>query len=213
MTSRASGMRREYERAAFDEGSAERDPIAQFRAWFDEAAASPVLEPNAMIVATVDVDGQPSQRTVLLKQWDARGFVFYTNYASRKGRALQANPQVALLFYWAPLERQVRIEGVAERTSAEESDAYWQQRPRGSQIGALASPQSDVVPDREWLASQFAALEGEFAGQEICRPAHWGVIRVVPSAIEFWQGRPNRLHDRLRYRRDDGGWILQRLAP
>lgn len=214
MRSRTSSMRREYERAIFDETTAERDPFAQFGVWFDEAAASPAIEPNAMAVASVDPDGQPSQRTVLLKSWDDTGFVFYTNYLSRKGRALAQNPKTSLLFYWAALERQVRIEGIAERTSPEESDAYWQQRPRGSQMGALASPQSEAVPDREWLVHRFAAIEDEHEdGAPICRPDHWGGIRVVPTVFEFWQGRPNRLHDRLRYRREGGAWVLERLAP
>lgn len=214
MKSRASSIRREYERAVFDEDTAKGDPFEQFRSWFDEAAATPAIEPNAMVVATVDPDGQPSQRTVLLKSWDDGGFVFYTNYDSRKGRDLTSNPRVSLLFYWAELERQVRVEGIAEHTSAEESDAYWQQRPRGSQLGALASPQSQVVENRARLATRFAAVERNHPGDApVCRPEHWGGFRVVPSVFEFWQGRPNRLHDRLRYRRDSGAWVTERLAP
>ncbi|MDQ4045442.1 MAG: pyridoxamine 5'-phosphate oxidase [Chloroflexota bacterium] len=214
MKSRTSSMRREYRRAVFDEATATSDPFEQFRIWFDEAAASPAIEPNAMVVATVSPDGQPSQRTVLLKSWDDTGFVFYTNYESRKGRDLEQNPLVSLLFWWADHERQIRVEGHAEHTSPEESDAYWQQRPRGSQVGALASPQSQVVRDRDWLADRFALIEAEHAGGEpICRPDHWGGIRVVPAVFEFWQGRPNRLHDRLRYRLQRGAWVVERLAP
>ncbi|HEV2127856.1 MAG TPA: pyridoxamine 5'-phosphate oxidase [Thermomicrobiales bacterium] len=214
MKSRTSSMRREYERAVFDEDTASTDPFEQFRLWFDEAAASPTIEPNAMVVATVSADGQPSQRTVLLKSWDGTGFVFYTNYESRKGRDLEQNRQVSLLFWWADHERQIRVEGRAERTSPGESDAYWQQRPRGSQIGALASPQSQVVRNREWLAHRFAQIEAEHAGGEpVCRPHHWGGIRVVPTMFEFWQGRPNRLHDRLCYRLQRGIWVVERLAP
>jgi pyridoxamine 5'-phosphate oxidase len=167
-----------------------------------------------MLVATVGADGQPSQRTVLMKSFDDRGFVFYTNYAGRKGTELAGNPRISLLFYWAELERQVRIGGMAERTSAEESDGYWAIRPRGSQIGSLASPQSQVIPDREWLAHQYEALAARYPDETVVeRPDHWGGIRVVPHEFEFWQGRPNRLHDRLQYRREAGAWVIERLAP
>ncbi len=207
-------MRIEYQRAALGETAASRNPFEQFRIWFEEAAVSATLEPNAMIVATVGADGQPSQRTVLLKSFDDAGFVFFTNYDSRKGEDLRQNPRVSLLFYWAVMERQVRIEGMAKRTTSEESDAYWQIRPRGSQIGALASPQSQVISDRAWLASRYRSIESRNAGADaVSRPAHWGGIRVVPEQMEFWQGRPNRLHDRLRYRLERGSWVIERLAP
>lgn len=214
MKSRTTNMRREYLLDALGEGEARANPFDQFQVWFDEAVASTVPEPNAMVVATVGADGAPSQRTVLLKSFDERGFVFHTNYDSRKGHELAANPRISLLFYWAELERQVRIGGTAEHTTREESDAYWATRPRGSQLGSLASPQSQVIPDRAWLArraEQLAARHPE--GTPIARPDHWGGVRVVPQEIEFWQGRPNRLHDRLRYRREHGRWVIERLAP
>lgn len=214
MKSRTTNMRREYVRAVLGEATALDNPFDQFQRWFDEAVVSPALEPNAMVVATVGEGGVPSQRTVLLKSFDDRGFVFHTNYRSRKGRELEANPAVALLFFWPELERQVRIEGRAQRTSTEESDAYWRLRPRGSQLGALASPQSEEIESREWIAAHYARLEARHVGSEpIARPEHWGGIRVVPARFEFWQGRPNRLHDRLEYALSSGSWCLARLAP
>ena len=210
-----AAMRREYDRGALDEADVAGDPVTQFARWFEEATAVSAGEANAMTVATVDGDGKPSARTVLLKSFDSAGFVFYTNYESAKGRDLAANPWVALLFYWAPLERQVRITGVASRISAAESDAYFARRPLGSQIGAAASPQSEVIPSRDWLAARFAAAEREAAAAgAVVRPPHWGGIRVVPDRFEFWQGRPNRLHDRLVYVQADGDrWRIERLAP
>jgi pyridoxamine 5'-phosphate oxidase len=214
MKSRTTNLRREYFLDTLGESTAQRNPFEQFRIWLDEAIASSAVEPNAMVVATVDADGQPSQRTVLLKSYDDRGFVFYTNYESQKCRELAENPHIALLFLWPQMERQVRITGRAERTPAEESDAYFAQRPRGSQIGAIASPQSQVINDRDWIAKRYERIEDELGDRaEIARPAHWGGIRVVPGAFEFWQGRPNRLHDRLRYRLADGAWTIERLAP
>lgn len=214
MKSRTTNMRREYLLDSLGEREARENPFDEFQVWFDEAVASTVPEANAMVVATVGPNGAPSQRTVLLKSFDEHGFVFHTNYDSRKGHELAGNPQVSLLFYWAELERQVRISGMAERTAPSESDAYWATRPRGSQLGSMASPQSQVIPDRAWLARQAEMLaERTPEGTPIARPAHWGGIRVVPVEIEFWQGRPNRLHDRLRYRREQGRWVIERLAP
>jgi pyridoxamine 5'-phosphate oxidase len=214
MKSRTTNMRREYLLDSLGEREARANPFDQFQIWFDEAVASTVPEANAMIVATVGADGAPSQRTVLLKSFDERGFVFHTNYDSRKGHELAANPRVSLLFYWAELERQVRIGGTAEHTAPEESDAYWTTRPRGSQLGSMASPQSQVIPDRSWLARQAELLAERYPeGAPISRPEHWGGVRVAPAEIEFWQGRPNRLHDRLRYRREQGRWVVERLAP
>jgi pyridoxamine 5'-phosphate oxidase len=209
-----TNLRREYHLEALGEAEARSNPFDQFQVWYDEAVASTVPEPNAMVVATVGAGGAPSQRTVLLKSFDERGFVFHTNYDSRKGHELAANPAISLLFYWPQLERQVRIGGRAEHTASEESSAYWATRPRGSQIGSMASPQSEAIPDRQWLARQVELLEAAYPeGVTIDRPAHWGGVRVTPDEIEFWQGRPNRLHDRLRYRRERGAWVIDRLAP
>jgi pyridoxamine 5'-phosphate oxidase len=177
------------------------------------AVGADLHEPNAMIVATATTDGRTSARTVLLKGYDERGFVFYTNYEGRKARELEANPMCALLFYWGELERQVRIEGRASRLSGEESDAYFLSRPRGSRIGAWASQQSRSVEDRSVLEERVRALEREYEGREIPRPPFWGGYRVEPEVIEFWQGRENRLHDRLVYRRDGEGWKIERLQP
>jgi pyridoxamine 5'-phosphate oxidase len=214
MKRRTTNLRREYLLDTLGEREAQSDPFEQFQVWYDEAAASSVPEPNAMVVATVNAEGQPSQRTVLLKSFDDSGFVFHTNYASRKGTDLAQNPRISLLFYWAELERQVMISGTAEHATAAESDAYWAMRPRGSQIGSMASPQSQVISDREWLAHQYEALTEHHGGDTLIpRPDHWGGVRVVPASFEFWQGRPNRLHDRLRYRRSAGSWVIERLAP
>jgi pyridoxamine 5'-phosphate oxidase len=192
------------------------DPLVQFHAWFAEAAEQGVVQPEAMTLATVDSNtGQPSARIVLLRHLDARGFVFFTNYDSRKGRELTGNPRAALVFFWEPLERQVRIEGQVEKVSASESDAYFRSRPRGSQLGAWASEQSTELASREALDTLFRELETKFAAsREIPRPPHWGGFRVIPTRIEFWQGQPSRLHDRISYRKtDDGHWIRARLAP
>ncbi len=207
-------MRREYHMRELVEDNARGDPLHQFREWFDDATASGALEPNAMVVATVDAEGRPSQRTVLLKHVDESGFVFFTNYESRKARELAENPRVALLFFWPELERQVRISGVARCLEKNASDAYFAERPRGSQIGAMASPQSEVVPNRAWLAKRFESFTSAHADQaELQRPDHWGGVLVAPDEYEFWQGRPNRLHDRLRYRLKGGEWVIERLAP
>jgi pyridoxamine 5'-phosphate oxidase len=205
-------IRTDYKRGALDEEHADADPIRQFARWWDEAVASEVLEVNAMTLATADAQGRPSARTVLLKGFDANGFVFYTNYESRKGLELAANPRACLLFFWAELERQVRIDGDVERTSAEESDEYFASRPLASRIGAWASPQSRPIPGKAWLLARAAEM-GVRHGLHPPRPPYWGGFRVRPQAIEFWQGRPSRLHDRLLYTREREGWTRTRLAP
>jgi len=209
-------LRQEYARAELTRDHVADAPIDQFEDWFDEVLDSEVEEPNAMTLATAAPDGTPSARIVLLKGLDERGFHFYTNYDSRKGTELSQNPHAALVFLWKPLERQVRIEGTVERMPDEESTEYFHRRPRGAQLGAWASPQSRVVESRAALEQNLAAVEAEHEDQgEIPRPPHWGGYVVRPLQIEFWQGRPNRLHDRLRYRRGnpDEDWTLERLAP
>lgn len=212
-----SDIRREYARAGLAESAAAADPVEQLRRWLAEAEAADPHAFTSMVLATADRTGQPSARVVLLKGLDARGLVFYTNYESRKGRELAENPQAALLFHWEPFERQVRVEGTVERTSREESEAYFHSRPRGSQISAAVSPQSALIPGREVLERAVEELEERLAGAEVPLPETWGGYRLVPAVWEFWQGRTNRLHDRLVYRRQrrqpDGGWHLERLAP
>jgi pyridoxamine 5'-phosphate oxidase len=208
-----SDLRKEYIRAGLDESDADPDPIEQFRKWFDEALAADLHEPNAMTLATATPDGKPSARVVLLKGFDARGFVFYTNYEGRKGRELAENPRAALVFYWGELERQVRVEGRVWRVLEEESDAYYASRPRGSRLGAWASAQSRSVERRELVEERLRELEREYTGREVPRPPFWGGYRVEPEEIEFWQGRENRLHDRLVYRRSSDGWRIERLQP
>ncbi len=205
-------MRISYERGSLDETQAADEPLRQFERWFAEAVDAGVLEPNAMTLATVGADGRPSTRIVLLKGVDAAGVVFYTNYDSRKGRELAANPQAALQFHWVELQRVVRIEGRVERTSAEESDAYYASRPVDSRIGAWASPQSEVIANRGVLVANAARTSARY-GLHPPRPPQWGGFRVVPDTWEFWQGRRSRLHDRLRYRLTEGRWITERLAP
>jgi pyridoxamine 5'-phosphate oxidase len=204
----------EYTGAPIDPGALADDPLIQVRRWYDDAVAAALPMPDAMTLATVGPDGRPSARMVLLKGIDD-GFVFFTNYDSRKARDLAANPVAALVLFWQPLHRSVRVEGRVERVSAEESDAYFASRPRGSQIGAVASPQSQVIPDRAVLDRRVAELEAELAGAAVPRPAGWGGFRVVPDQIELWQGQANRLHDRVRYRRQGpgSGWVKDRLAP
>ena len=194
-----------------DEAGVDPDPLRQFAAWFDEAGPAGVRAPEAMALATAATGGSPSVRMVLLKGFDERGFVFFTGYESRKGQELVENPRAALLFYWDPLGRQVRIEGPVERAPEEESDAYFRTRPRGAQISASVSPQSRVVESRAGLEALAAELEAR--GVELPRPPAWGGFRLAPETYEFWQHRANRLHDRLRYRRADGGWTIERLAP
>jgi pyridoxamine 5'-phosphate oxidase len=201
--------------SALTKDSIDANPIRQFQTWFDEVRASGVSEQDAtsMTLATSSKDGQPSARIVLLKSFDDRGFVFYTNYHSRKGKELSENPRACLLFYWSELWRQVRIEGDIEKISTAESEAYFQSRPLGSRLGAWASDQSEVVNNRETLESRFAELQKRF-GENVPRPEHWGGYRLRPGSIEFWQGRDNRLHDRLRYGlEEDGSWSVERLGP
>jgi pyridoxamine 5'-phosphate oxidase len=205
-------LRNEYRRATLDERAVDHDALRQFARWFDEAVAAQLPEPTAMTLATVAADGAPSARIVLLKALDPRGFVFFTNYYSRKGRELGGDPRAALLFYWIELERQVRIEGVIEKVSAAESDAYFATRPQLSRVAAWASPQSAPIIDRAFLEAEFAALQARY-GDQIPRPPHWGGYRLIPNALEFWQGRPSRLHDRILYRRAPEGWTISRLAP
>jgi pyridoxamine 5'-phosphate oxidase len=208
---RLSALRREYGDRGLEEAALTDDPLELFGRWLDDASV--LHEPNAMVVASVSVDGRPSARMVLLKGLDERGFVFYTNYASRKGSELDARPDVALLFPWHDLQRQVRVEGKASRVTRQESEAYFSSRPRGSQIGAWASPQSRVVTSREALDTAYQAVEERFGEGEVPLPPYWGGYRVEPRTVEFWQGRKGRMHDRLVYHREDGTWLVERLAP
>lgn len=216
MTDSLPAMRKTYLFGALDNGDAPDVPSTLFREWIEQVRSSGAIEANAMIISTVDKNGVPSSRTVLLKGVDESGLIFYTNYDSQKGREIAHNPAVALLFYWPSHERQVRISGIASRISDAESDAYFQSRPIGSRIGAIISPQSMVIPDRAWLEQRKAEVEtiahaeGERA---IARPPNWGGYRVSPSIYEFWQGRPDRIHDRLRYRLENNQWIHERIAP
>lgn len=214
MDTSVADLRKEYTFQGLSETQVHSNPFAQFKTWFDQAIAAQLPEPNAMTIATATPDGKPSARMVLLKDYDERGFVFYTNYDSQKGQQLVANPWGAIVFWWAQLERQVRIEGRVEKISADESDAYFYSRPKGSQLGAWVSHQSQVVDCREVLERRLEQLNEEYENKDVPRPPHWGGFRVIPQEIEFWQGRPNRLHDRLLYRfLDDGSWTIQRLSP
>jgi pyridoxamine 5'-phosphate oxidase len=207
-------LRKDYSLAGLAEKDLARDPFRQFEKWFQEAEAAKIPEPNAMTLATATREGRPSARTVLLKGLDGRGFVFYSNYESRKGRELEANPQVTLVFPWVAIERQVLIEGTATKVAREESEAYFHSRPRASQLGAWVAQQSAVIAGRAVLEDTMKALEKKYAGQDVPLPANWGGWRVAPETVEFWQGRRSRLHDRLRFRREkDGGWSVERLAP
>lgn len=206
-------LRKEYTLKTLSEDTVDPNPVGQFTKWFEEALASSVNEPNAMHLATVDQQNRPNGRIVLLKSCDERGFTFFTNYTSQKGTELIATPFAAITFFWPELERQVRIQGSIEMASAEESDAYFSTRPRGSQLGAWASVQSQVIPDREFLEKREEELEARFAGADVPRPPHWGGFRLNPEKIEFWQGRASRLHDRIRYVRSDDDWKIERLSP
>ena len=206
-----TALRKSYERDALDEAASDPDPLAQFDRWMRQALDAQLPEPNAMTVATVGADGRPSTRVVLIKGYDARGIVWYTNYDSRKGRELAQRPVAALQFHWIELERVVRIEGRVEKTSADESDAYFASRPLDSRIGAWASPQSQVIDSRAVLVANAAKFGAQFLLHPP-RPPHWGGYRLVPDRWEFWQGRKSRLHDRLRYRQADGAWVRERLA-
>ena len=207
-----ANLRKDYALKTLDEAQVDRDPLKQFGVWMVEAIHAQVPEPTAMTLATAEASGRPSARVVLLKGVDPRGFVFFTNYESRKGRELAVNPQAAMTFLWKELERQVRIEGTVERVAEAESEAYFQTRPLGSRIGAWASPQSRPIDNRAWLEQRWAALTEQY-GESPARPPHWGGYRLMPDWIEFWQGRLSRLHDRIVYTREGGGWQVQRLAP
>jgi len=214
MSSHIADLRRNYTRAGLTETDADANPFIQFQTWFDQALSAELPDPNAMTLATATPEGKPSARIVLLKGFDEEGFVFYSNYNSQKGQQLAATPWAALVFWWAELERQVRIDGYVEKVSPEESEAYFASRPFDSQLGAWASQQSEVIASRAVLEDKIAELKQKYEAQAVPKPPHWGGYRLFPTEFEFWQGRPSRLHDRLRYRQQsDGTWLQQRLAP
>jgi pyridoxamine 5'-phosphate oxidase len=214
MQPEATSIRKDYTRDSLDERGVDADPIAQLGVWLEDAVIADVPEPNAMTLATATPDGHPSARIVLLRGLDRRGLTFYTNYDSRKGDELAANPHAALVFFWPTQERQIRVEGRVDRVPAPESDAYFRSRPAASRLGAWASNQSRVIPGRAPLEARYADLEKAHPDGDVPRPPHWGGYLLAPTSIEFWQGRPSRLHDRLRYRLvDDGRWVIERLSP
>lgn len=204
---------KQYEGAPLDPADCDPDPMREVASWMQQAVAANLPTPNAMTLATVDERGRPAARIVLLKEIDTRGFTFFTNYQSRKGSDLVAHPYAALVLFWEPMHRQVRIEGAVEKLAPEESDSYFATRPRGSQLGAIASPQSQPIASRAALAALVADLEAQLGDSIPTRPANWGGYRVVPDMVELWQGQPSRLHDRVRYRSVDGAWLIDRLAP
>jgi pyridoxamine 5'-phosphate oxidase len=206
-------LRKDYSLAGLTEKDLARDPFRQFEKWFQEAEAAKIVEPNAMTLASASRDGRPSVRTVLLKGVDGRGFLFFSNYESRKGRELELNPHAALVLPWLALERQIIAEGTVSKVPREESETYFHSRPRASQLGAWVSQQSAIISGRSVLEDSMKALEKKYAGQEVPLPPHWGGWRLLPETVEFWQGRRSRLHDRLRYRRAKDGWTIERLAP
>jgi pyridoxamine 5'-phosphate oxidase len=209
-----SQLRQDYRRGELLESNVLPDPFAQFAKWFADAQAGGVVEPNMMVLATADASGSPSARAMLLKEVHDGAFVFYTNYTSRKGRALDANPRAAIVFFWGQLERQVRIEGRVQRNTRQDSEKYFHSRPRESQIGAWASQQSQLIASRAELEKRDSEIEAKYAGKPVPLPDFWGGYRLIPSAIEFWQGRPGRLHDRIAYERQpDGSWQIKRLQP
>jgi pyridoxamine 5'-phosphate oxidase len=213
MATNVADLRQDYTLRGLSEEDCAADPIKQFQQWFEEAVAAGIREPNAMTLATCTPDGTPSARVVLLKGYDERGLQFFTNYESRKGVELANNPKGAIVFLWVDLERQIRIEGTVVKTTEEESEAYFYQRPVNSRLGAWASDQSRVVSGREELAARHAELAAKYRDSPIPKPPHWGGYRLVPAMFEFWQGRPSRLHDRIRYRLVNGAWIIDRLSP
>ena len=214
MLSSIAGLRKEYSSQSLSENDVESHPVDQFTKWWHQAVNSEILEPNAMTLATASADGLPSARIVLLKGFDKEGFIFYTNYNSYKGLQLEENPKACLVFFWKELERQVRIVGLVNKANAKLSDTYFLSRPQGSQLGAWASPQSKIIESRDWLDNKYLQVEKEFKGKQLARPPFWGGYVVKPIIIEFWQGRPSRLHDRIQYTlTESGSWKIERLAP